>query len=460
LNVIIVGAGKLGYELTRILSQEDHDIIVVDKDAESIRPVAENFDVMTIVGNGASVKILEDIQANVADVLLAVTDNDELNIIACMLAKQLGAGTTIARVRNPEYSPSLPTVNSLNHFGIDLFINSEYMTSQELLRLIEVPYAIGIDYLADGQLSLNTVKIDPNLGIAGKRLNELSFEKFTIVAISRNEKIIIPNGQTQLLMNDKIFALGKSSGFHNLFSLNRFKKNQFKRIVIAGGGLTTQYLVQLLRMKKKIPEIEIIESSKEKCIELSKQLDNCRIIWADATKMEIFEEENLGAGDLFIALTGSDNSNLVASMLAKKREMTEIICEISREDYISIAETIGITTTITPRLLTVNTVLNLVRKKSVISINLLNNGDAAILELEAEPLSPITKAPLKSLLLPKGVVIGALLHEGSVVIPRGETQLCPGDRAVIFTHRMVTAEIEQMFFATNFEVQSNAGGKR
>ncbi|HEY8464946.1 MAG TPA: Trk system potassium transporter TrkA [Bacillota bacterium] len=450
MNVVIVGAGKLGFELTKILSQENHNIIVVDKDPDSVGPIADNFDVMTVVGNGASVKILKEIQVNLADVLLAVTENDELNIIACMLAKQLGAKTTIARVRNPEYSPSLPTVSSLNHFGIDLFINSEYMTSQELLRLIEVPYAVDIDYLADGQLSLNSIKIDESLGIAGKKISALNFEKFTVVAISRNEKIIIPSGETELLLNDKIFVLGRSSGFHNLFSLNRFKKNQFKRIVIAGGGLTTQYLVQLLRMKKNRPQIEIIEPSREQCLVLSKELDNCRIICADATRMEIYEEENLGPEDLFIALTGSDNTNLVASMLAKKRNVVEIICEISREDYTSLAETIGITSTVTPRLLTVNTVLNLVRKKSVISINLLSNGDAALLELEAGVNAPITKAPLKSLALPAGVVIGALLRDGNVVVPRGDTLIHTGDHAVVFTQRSVTNETEKMFSGSQF----------
>lgn len=445
MRIVIVGAGKLGFDLARVLSQEEHDIIVIDKDPEAIEPIADNFDVMTVVGNGASVKILEEIQVKTADILLAVTDNDELNIIACMLAKQFGVRTTAARVRNPDYSSTLPSVLAYTNFGIDLIINPEYLAAQEIFRLIEVPTATGIEYFAGGKLSMISIKVAEEMEIAGKKIAELNLEKYTIVAVIRKEQVIIPNGNTQLLQNDKIFVLGKTAGFHNLNGLMKLKKPKFKQIVIAGGGLITQYLVNLLRTKKNLPEIKVIEPSVDKCRNLSTELEGCQIVCADATKMEILDEENLGEADIFISLTGSDNSNLVACMLAKKRAVNEVICEVSREDYISLAESIGVTAAITPRLLTVSTVLKLMRKKNVISVSLLNTGEAEMLELEAEPNSPITQSYLRNLTIPTGVVIGSITQKGNILVPRGDTQIQPGDRAIVFALRSVAPKIEQLF---------------
>ncbi len=445
MKIVIVGAGKLGFDLARVLSQENHDIIIIDKDSEAIKPIAENFDVMTVVGNGASVKILEEIQVKTADILLAVTDNDELNIIACMFAKRFGVRTTVARVRNPDYTSELPSVLAYTNFGIDLLINPEYLAAQEIFRLIEVPTATSLEYFAEGKLSMIGIKIDDNLDIAGKKISELNLEKYTIVAVIRKEQVIIPNGNTQLLQNDKIFVLGKTAGFHNLNGLIKLKKPKFKRIIIAGGGLISQYLVNLLRTKKNLPEVKVIEQSVDKCRTLSTELEDCQIICADPTKIEILEEENLGEDDIFISLTGSDNSNIVACMLAKKREVNEVICEISREDYISLAETIGVTATITPRLLTVSTVLKLMRKRNVISVSLLNTGDAEMIELEAEPDSPITRSQLRNLKIPDGVVIGSISQKESILIPRGDTLIQSGDRAIVFTLRSAAPKIEQLF---------------
>ena len=289
------------------------------------------------------------------------------------------------------------------------------------------------------------IKVAEEMEIAGKRIAELNLEKYTIVAVIRKEQVIIPNGNTQLLQNDKIYVLGKTAGFHNLNGLMKLKKQKFKQIIIAGGGLITEYLVYLLRTKKNLPEIKVIEPSADKCRTLSTDLEGCQIICADATKMEILDEENLGGNDIFISLTGSDNSNLVACMLAKKRAVDEVICEVSREDYIPLAESLGVTAAITPRLLTVSTVLKLMRRKNVISVNLLNTGEAEMLELEAEPNSPITKSYLRNLKIPAGVVIGSITQQGNILVPRGDTQIQPGDRAIVFALRTVSSKIEQLF---------------
>jgi trk system potassium uptake protein TrkA len=444
LKILIVGAGKLGYDLTKILSQEKVDIIVVDKDPAALRPIADSFDVMTIQGNGASVTILQELGVKSFDIILAVTENDELNMISCLVAKKLGVMKTAARVRNPEYNLNIPSLFSYSNLGIDLFINPEFLAAQEMFRLAEIPLATEIEYFADGKLCMIGIKIDESLAIAGKKICQLNLAQYTIVAVNRKGKIIIPDGETTLLAGDKIYIFGKATGLYNLNGLIKKKKPNMKRVVIAGGSLISQYLVKLIKTRKNVPAIEIIEASADKCRMFSKEFEGCQLICADATKIEVLEEENLRSDDVFIAATGSDNSNLVACMLAHKLGVREIICEISREDYASLADTIGITATITPRLLTVSTVLKLIREK-VISLSLIDTGEAEALEFEAEAESPVTKAPLKELVIPDGVVIGAVLQEGTVVVPRGETVIKTGDRVIVFALRKVAATVELLF---------------
>ena len=259
------------------------------------------------------------IDIKTVDIIIAVTENDELNMIACMTAKQCGVPMTVARVRNPEYTPPSPVSPFLRPFWPG-FNHHGAPGGPGDLSPGGIPMATDMEYFADGRLSMVGVKLEENMGICGKYIRELALTNLTIVAISRDGKIIIPNGNTQLLAKDKIFLVGATAGFHSLNGLVRAEDPKFKRIVIAGGGLITRYLVGLLRSRKKRPEIKIIEVSEEKSKALARDLEGCEVVLGDATKIEVFEEENLGPGDIFIALTGVDNSNLVASMLAHKQE--------------------------------------------------------------------------------------------------------------------------------------------
>src|SRR5690554_304248 len=452
MKVVVVGAGKVGFDLSKVLSEEQHDVIVIDKDPDALNSVVETLDVMTMVGNGASAGVLEEIGIKTVDIIIAVTEIDELNMIACMTAKQCRVPMTVARVRNPEYTSPHPYLLSYARFGLDLIINPEHLAAQEIFRLVEVPMATDMEYFADGRLSMVGIKVEDNMAISGKSIRELSLDKLTVVAISREGKILIPSGNTLLLPKDKVFVVGETAGFHNLNGLIKSHASKFNRIVIAGGGLITQYLVRLLRNRKNRPEIKIIEKSQEKCENLAGESEGCNLVCADATKMEIFTEENLGPGDIFIALTGSDNSNLVASMLAHKRGVEEIICQISREDYIPLAEMSRVTATITPRLLTVSTVLKLVRTSNVLSISMLNSGDAEFIELKAEPGSPATKKPLRDLNMPSKTIVGAIIQDNKVIVPRGDTMIHPGDRVLVFSLHTKASMVEKLFRIGNSNI--------
>lgn len=445
MKIVVIGAGKVGYNISKALSDEQHDVIVIDKDPEVLNMVSDRLDVMTVVGNGASAKILEAIDIKTVDIIVAVTENDELNMIACMTAKQCGVPMTVARIRNSDYTSPHPYVLSYSKYGIDLIINPEHLAAQEIFRLIEVPMATDMEYFFDGKLSLIGLKIEEDMAVAGKSISELNLNNFTIVAISRNGKAVIPHGSTVLTPNDKVFVLGESKGFHNLNGLIKLKKHSFRRIIIAGSNLTAQYLVRLLIGKKNTPELTMIDTNRERLQTLAQEMNGCDFIYADPTKLEILTEENLGPGDIFISLLGSENANLVASMMANKLGVKEIISEIGREDNIPLAERAGVTATITPRLLTVNTVLKLVRAKNIVAISLLDSGDAEIMELIVEEDSPVTRGRLKDLNIPSGILIGAAIHQGDIVVPRGDTLLCANDHVIVFALQSAVARAEKLF---------------
>ena len=196
MKIIVVGAGKVGYNISRVLSSEDHDIVVVDKDPVALQSVFDNLDAMGVVGNGASARVLEQVGVDEADMVIAVTDNDELNMIACMTAKQCGVRTTVARVRNREYMSSQPFGLSYTRFGIDVMVNPEDLAAQEIFRLIEVPMATDIEYFADGRLSLIGIKVSESFRVAGKRIRDMGLDRFTVVCIIRDGKTLIPDGDT------------------------------------------------------------------------------------------------------------------------------------------------------------------------------------------------------------------------------------------------------------------------
>ena len=446
MRIVVVGLGRVGYNISKALSEEGHDVIIIDKDAKVLKVAAADLDVMTVVGNGASARTLEMVDIKEVDIILAVTENDELNMIACMTAKQCGVPMTVARIRNSDYTSSHPYLLSYSSYGIDLIINPEHLAAQEIFRLIEIPMATDMEYFYEGKLSLIGLKVIQEMAIAGQKIADLSLDRFTIVAVSRGEKALIPRGDTCLLPNDKILLLGETTGFQHLNGLIKKKTPVFRRVVIAGGGLITQYLVRLLLQKKKIPEIIVIEPDPELCATLAAELTGCDFICADPTKKETLEEQCLGADDVFITLQGSENSNLVAALLARNMGVEEVLCEVGREDYIPLADMIGVTAAITPRLLTVNTVLKLVRKSNIVNINLLQSGDAEILEVIPQPNSPVTKKKLRELGLPRGILIGAVIHDHNVIVPRGDTQIHPYDHVIVFALKQLIPEVENLFY--------------
>jgi len=444
-RVLVVGAGKVGFDISKRLSDEGHGVTVIDKEVEALREIQDNLDVLTVVGNGASARMLEQVNVENVDMVVAVTETDEVNMIACMTAKQCGVPMTVARIRNPEYAPDHPYALSYTRFGIDVIVNPEYLAAQEIFRLIEVPVATELEYFADGRVSVTGIRIEENADVVERKIRDLGISDSTVVAVSRGGRIVIPDGDTILRLNDKIFVLGRTTGFHHLNGIFSPRRTSLDRIIVAGGGLIAQYLLGLILSRRDAPRVMVIEPDPRRCNRLASEYARCEVICSDPTKIETLSGENIGPHDAYICVTGSDHSNLVSCMFARRLGVRQIISEVRREDYAPVWEDLGVNATVVPRLLTVSTVLKLVRRSKVVALTLLGSGEAEIVELVPEPGAPVTADRLRNLNFPKGAVVGSIIREGEVIVPRGDSEIEPGDHVIVFAELQAVSAVENLF---------------
>jgi len=444
MNVIIIGAGKVGYNIAQILSDENHDVVVIEKNEERFKIVQENLDVQVLLGTGVSSEILEEADIFEADLLIAVSESDELNMIACMLAKQYGVPKTIARVRNPEYADNNRLTQG-SFLGIDLLINPEKVTALEILQLIEVPEAIDVDYYAEGKIQLLEFKIEETSPIIDKKLKDLNLSyRYVIVAILRNEQMIIPRGDDKILKNDIIFILAETKNMiHIEKSFLGKKRSKIKNVIVLGGGRIGYYLAKILERRKI--EVKIIEKNHQRCKEIAKELNSALILHGDGTDIDFLKEIDAEQADLFVALTDDDKLNFFVCLLAKHLGIKKTIAQIRRSDYLPLIERAGIDVTVSPRLLTASAILKFIRRGQIVSVSLLGGAKAEMIELIAPENSKIVNRYLKEISFPNGAIIGSICRENEVLIPTGEDYLVPGDRVIIFALPKAVNKVETFF---------------
>ena len=443
LRIIIIGAGKVGSQIAQTLSSENHDVTVIDKKENIRQDLDNNLDILTIVGNGANVRILEEAGIRKADMVIAVTGSDEVNMIACMTAKQFDVSKKIARIQNPEYMYT----NSLSKekLGIDFIINPERATAKEIVKLLKTPTNVGeAQTFAGGRISLFGLKIDSSCNFINQKIKDINFGPNTLlVAIYRNDRIIIPDGNDEVLLGDKVYLLIKKEDYADIELICNKKTTVMQNVLIFGGskiGIQTASLLNKLGMKTKLIEID-----KEKCEQIAEQLPQTLIINGDGTNIELLKEEGIETIDGFVAVTGFDEENLLVSLLAKHLGTKKVVAKISRTNYIPILEKIGINAIVNPRMTTSAAILRLLRRGEIISLTLLKEGQAEVAELVAQPNSKITNKPLKNANLPSNAIVGAVIREGKVIIPHGENIISEGDRVIIFTMASDIKKLEQLF---------------
>ncbi|QUH24579.1 Trk system potassium transporter TrkA [Serpentinicella alkaliphila] len=445
MQIIIVGAGKLGYKLAESLSNVNNNVIIIDNDESALERVNNNLDVLSIKANGVQLSVLEQFNIKNTDLVIAVTDSDETNMLICTMAKRMGAKRVIARIRNPEYSTQIEFVKE--EMKIDYVANPDLETAKEIFKYLLKGQALHMEEFAKGKVSMTDFKAYCYEGFAGKKLKEIKMpESLLIVALQRDGEVIIPHGETELSNQDTVYVIGKKESINTLLKTmdKPTEHKKAKKVLILGGGKAGFYLAK--KLTNHGVTVKIVERDKERCKYLVEQLKNTLVIHGDGTDVNLLTEENITDMDALVTLTGFDEENLLLALLSKRYGLNKVIAKVSRPNYIPIIERLGIDVAINPVLITASEILRFIQGGKVISISLLLGGQAEVLELIANESSNIVGKPLSDVGLPQGIIIGAVVHRGVVTIPSGKTIIYPGDRMIVFCLESEISHIEKYFY--------------
>lgn len=447
MRIIIIGGGEVGCHLAKILSRENHRVVIVEPNKEKIAAIEESLDVMAIEGSGSSVQTLDKAGIKEADMLIAVSAIDEVNIIACMLADKFGVSKKVARVRNEEYL-SENAVLTPEQLGIDLIINPELETAHEIVWLIRRSAATDVIEFADGAVQLMGLRLDSKARILSKKLTEVSSQianlTFRTVAIFRNGKTIIPTGEDFFYNGDQIFVVSKTESVPELLELCGKADERIERIMILGGGKIGRLLAKELERDKKM-DVRLIESNKWKSQFVAEQLNRTLVVQGDGTDVDLLASEGLIDMDAFVSVTDDEESNIITSLLARHLGVRRTITILTQANYIPLMSSIGLDAAVDKRIITANAIARFIHRGEVVSVATLRGIDAEAIELIAQEKSKIVKKPLSRLHFPDGAIIGAVTRNGNVFVPVGDTQIEPGDKAVVFALPSAVGAVEEMF---------------
>ncbi len=437
MNIIVAGAGEVGVTLARHLSEEGHSVTVMDVRDETLSKVSDQLDVMCVKGNCASKRVLRQAGAAGADILVAATDSDEVNILCCHCAHQFGATYTVARVRGTDYIHDVQDLKT--DLGISMIINPEYAAAEEISRLLRFPSAANIDTFARGQVELVSFRVQESDGLNGRALSSLSSRirglSILFCAVERSGDVIIPNGSFVLATGDKVYAAGTPSSVHKFFRALGRGTHKIRSVFIVGGGRVAFYLLRVL--ERLGMDCKVVEEQEERCRQLSESFPRSLIIHGDGTDPELLTEERMSASDAFIALTDRDEDNLIISLYAHQSGVPKVIAKSNRLNYSSIAHSAGLESVLSPKLTTANQILRAVRgiqnsKGSVMNaLYKIADGQAEAMEFVAGPTTRNLGIPLKDLKLKTGILLAVIVRRGQIIIPEGSTCLKEGDTAIV-----------------------------
>ncbi len=453
MKILIVGAGKVGYTLAEHLSAEKHDVIIIDSSETALERASNTLDVMCVRGNGASIATLREAGAQSADILIAATSLDEVNMICCVAGKRLGANYTIARIRDKDYSADFPLLKE--NLGIDMAINPEYSTAVEITRLLRFPIsADNIETFYRGRVELVGFHAQEGDFIVGQPLSALSsrLKKASILFCAAEHKGVtyIPNGSSVFHPGDQIYVIGDFIGIPHFFrSLGRIKR-ETQNVFITGGGRIAYYLARFLEQINK--RVTIIERDEETCRRLSETLSaNTLIIHGDGTDQSLLEAENLQAADAFVALTDQDESNLITALCAIQMGVPKVVAKVTRQNYDAVAHAAGVDSIISPKLITAGHILRTVRgmqqsKGSVMqALYKIAGNSAEAMEFIVKADTRNLGVPFRELKLRKDVIVAALVHNGMIRIPDGDSCIQESDSVIIVSTRRSIVDLNDIF---------------
>lgn len=441
---IIIGAGKVGFSIAQLLSSEEHDVVVIEQNEDRTEVIDQVLDVQVINGSGASWQVLEAAGVRHADMVVAVTEYDELNMIACLLAKQYGVKTTVARVRNPEYAET-PHFSPESLLGIDLIINPERVTAMEIAKIVMNPEALNVEYYADKRVQLVELLIDEASPIAGVQIKTLDTSKYVIVAITRKHRTIVPGGEDYIYAGDHIFIIANTIDMPEVLRSIGIHRRKVENIVILGAGRTGCYLAQILEHYRLPIKVKIIEKDAKKAREAATKVQHALVINGDGSDLDLLEDENVGQADMYVAVTNDDKLNLLSSLIARNLGVNKTIAKVKRSDIMPLMQQIGVDVVFSPRILTAGAILRYIRRGDIISVTILGEEQAEMIELVAQPGSIAVDKQLSKVRFPAGSVLGAIVREDKVVIPNGKSIIRAGDRLMVFTLPKGIHKVERLF---------------
>lgn len=451
MKVIVCGAGQVGSNIARYLASEGNNVTVIDQSAELIQKIGDTLDVQAMVGFASHPNILEAAGAADADMIIAVTLADEVNMVACQVAHSLfNVPTKIARVRHQSYlQPIWADLFSREHLPIDVIISPEIEVARAVARRLQVPGAFDMIPLADGRVRVIGVVCGQNCPIINTPLRQLTglFPDLNIeiVAIVRNDKPIIPSGDDQMLAGDEVYFVCDTNHVSRAMAAFGHEEPEARRVIILGGGNIGLCLAEEIEEKHPGVSARIVEVDRRRAQLVAQRLSRTMVLHGDGLDPEILEEANVRATETVVAVTNSDEGNILASLLAKRYGCQRAITLINKTTYQPLVQPLGIDAVVSPRSITVSSILQHVRRGRIKAVHSLREGFAEVIEAEALETSTLINMPLKDIRMPAGVIVGAIVRGGDVIIPRPSTVIKPNDRVIILAEVGQVKKVEKMF---------------
>ena len=443
MKIVIAGAGEVGSHLAKLLSFENQDIVLIDSDASKLAPIDDNYNLMTLVGRPTSFQTLRDAGVENCDLFIAVTPYETTNVVACTMAKQIGAERTVARIDNYEFM-SDENRKYFSSMGVDSLIYPEYLAAKEIITALKRPWVRHWFELHDGEIILVGVKMRETAKLIGMQLKELAAlqPSFHISAIKRNHNTIIPRGDDYIKLDDILYFTTTRDHVDDLLDICGKKNFDVRKVMIMGGS---RIAIRTADLAGDDFKIKVIDNSLEKCQRLAEMCPDCDIVHADARDMDVLREEGLDDYDAFVALTDSSETNILACIMAKEFGVAKTIAEVENIQLVSEAESLNIGTTINKKLLASSTIFQLLLDTDSSTSKCHSLTDAEVAELEVRPGSKITRGPVKDLNLSREMTIAGLVRDGVGMLVTGNTVIQPGDHVVVFCLAGALHKVEKLF---------------
>lgn len=444
MRIVVIGAGKLGYSIAELLSNEQFDVVVVDQNETRLEAAKNTLDVLTVLANGASPITMNDPDIRGADILIAVTASDEVNMVACILAKKHGIRHTVARIRDMQFMSEAKDYLKQN-FDIDLMLNPELITAREINRILMTPAALNVEDFAQGKVRLFETKVRRHSPLARIPFKDLDMPKSILAGmIFRDHRMIIPHGDDCLLPHDNAYFIGNPKDIEK-FSENFTQRDarKLRRVLIIGAGRTGRFLAPMLDQQGV--KVKIIDKDRERCRLAAEKMENGLAICGDGTDIDLLMEEGVAEADVVVCITEDDKLNLMLALLAKHLGAKKTIVRVARIEYVDLMEKVGVDIVLSARLLSASEVLAFARRGGVVSVSLLEGAKAEAVEVIVQNGAPVANRPLMEAKLPRECLVCAYVRNDEAYIPNGASVLQPGDRAILFIQTKYAQKVMKYF---------------